>query len=76
MLNAILTAFLADPIKAILGSGGFLGSFVLLIRWLRGRASMRVRIISETFDTKAAPTMEVVIQVEVENTGREAAQVR
>jgi hypothetical protein len=66
----------ADSIKLLLGSGGLLGFIVLVVRWWRTRPRVRVRFVRETYDLGSHPNIEVTLQVEVENTGRESTSVQ
>lgn len=75
MLEAAITAFLADPFKSILGSGGVVGVIVLVVRWWRSRPRVRIHSVREIFDTRQQPMIEVVVTVELENVGREATSI-
>jgi hypothetical protein len=75
MLEAVITPFLADPVKSILGSGGVVGLVVLVIRWWRGRPRIRMHSVREIFDPRQQPMIQVVITVELENIGREATSI-
>ena len=75
MLDAVVATFLADPFKAILGSGGVVGVIVLGIKWLGGRARPRVRLLGHTYEPNGTYDCPVEIQVEIENVGREPTSV-
>lgn len=76
MLQTLITTFLNDPFKAILGSGGVLGVLLIAARWWYDRPRVQVHSMREIFDTKLEPLIEVVITVEVENVGREATSMQ
>lgn len=76
MLDSLLALLMAEPVKAVLGSGGLLGAVVLIVRWWNTRPNVVVKRVSETFDTKNEPLIEVTVVVELENHGREATSVR
>ena len=71
MLESLITAVLAEPVKSLLGSSGVLGAIVLIVRWWWTRPRIFARNFTETFDIKEAPNIEVRIEVELENYGRE-----
>ena len=76
MLEALVAGVLTEPVKSLLGSGGVLGVVVVFVRWWRARPRVAARYLAETFDIKAEPTVSVVIQVELENHGRESTSLR
>src|SRR6266446_8625193 len=55
----------------MLGGSGVLGLAVLVIRWWRNRPRVKARYLGETLDTAGNPNMNVAVEVEVENVGRE-----
>ena len=75
MIEVAIAAFLADPIKAILGSGGVFGMVILVVHWWRSRPRVRIHSVQEVFDTKQQPMIEVIVTVELENIGREATSI-
>ena len=75
MLDTVLQAALADPLKTLLGSGGIVGLLVLVVKWWSGRVRLRGRFISETYDVRAEATVPTQIHIEVENLGREATSI-
>lgn len=75
MLEAIITVILADPVKSLLGGTGVFGVVVLIVRWLRTWPRVFTRGFTETFNIKETATVEVQIQVELENHGRESTSL-
>ncbi len=71
MFDDLIASFLADPWRILLGGGGVVGLLALIVRWWRNRPRIRVRYLGETFDPAANPTIDVDVEVEVENIGRE-----
>lgn len=70
-MEAIVAAFLADPIKAILGSGGVLGLVMLLVKESRTQARSRVRLLGHTYEPNGSYECPTEVRVEIENVGRE-----
>jgi hypothetical protein len=71
MFESLVASFTANPWATVLGSGGILGVVALIVRWWRTLPTLRVRRFKETFDTANPPNVDVVIEVELENLGRE-----
>ena len=75
MLQALLNAFMADPFKVLLGSGGVVGVVVLVVKWWRGRALPRVRLLGHTYEPNGTYECPTEVRVEIENVGRESTSV-
>jgi hypothetical protein len=71
VLDAALASLLADPWRIVLGGGGVVGLVALVVRWWRNRPRVKARYLGETFDTAGNPNMNVDVEIEVENVGRE-----
>lgn len=76
MLEALVAGLLAEPVNSLFGGGGVLGAVGFFVHWWRGRPRVVALHLAETFDTKAGPTVAVVIRVELENYGRESTSVK
>src|SRR5206468_7265369 len=50
MIDAIVAAFLADPFKSGLGSGGIVGVIVILSKWWRARVRVRGQFLREIYN--------------------------
>ncbi len=75
-MDVVSAAFLAEPFKVLLGSGGVVGFIVLLVRAWRSRALPRVRLLGQTYEPKGGHECPTEVRVEIENVGREPTSVR
>lgn len=75
MIDAIVAAFLAEPFKSLLGSGGIVGLIVLLSKWWRSRVSVGGQFLNETYNVKGDASIPTEVRIELENLGREPTSV-
>ena len=78
MIEAILQWFMQDPLKnglLIFGGGGILAACFKWGSMWAGRRRIRVRILSEHFDPKVNPTIDLVLTFEVTNLGDKATSL-
>jgi hypothetical protein len=78
MIEGFVQWFMQEPLKnflLIFGSGGLLaGCFKWGSMWA-DRRRIRVRVLSEHFDPKVNPTIEVLLRFEVTNIGEKATSL-
>jgi hypothetical protein len=78
MIDGLTHWFMQDPLKnflLIFGSGGLLAA---CFRWgsiWADRRRIRVRLLSEHYDPKVNPTIELVLRFEVTNVGEKATSL-
>lgn len=74
-METLVSAFMSDPFKIILGSGGILGLVSFGVNLWRNRARPRVRLLKHTYNSNGSYECPTVVDVEIENVGREPTSV-
>ena len=78
MINGLVQWFMDDPLKnalLIFGSGGLLAACFKWGSMWADRRRIRVRVLSEHFDPKVNPTIEITLRFEVTNVGEKATSL-